>query len=201
MKSIDQLDEPAGNIGIRLANRPWRVIANSAEGGHRRFGSKWGTAGTHRIQHASQAEQIAARIDRVAEGLFGRHILRCAGHFPFACDSGVAGYPGKSEVGDFDALDAVFEQNVAGLYVAMYQALLVGSNQPFGHLHPDPQDRWQLKRTALLELLLKRDAADELHDQVRNGPFVDRVNADHIFMPDGCRCLGLAHESLPGSYG
>ena len=59
--------------------------------------------------------------------------------------------PGQAEVGDLDPLDAVFEQDVGRLDVAVDQPLSVGGRQPRGRLHADPQDLLQLQPAFAVE--------------------------------------------------
>ena len=46
------------------------------------LGPEGGRPVAHRVQHAAQAEQIGAGVDRLAAGLLGRHVLRRAGDEP-----------------------------------------------------------------------------------------------------------------------
>ncbi len=59
--------------------------------------------------------------------------------------AGVGGGPGQAEVGDLDPLDAVFQQDVGRLDVAVDQPLGVGGGQAGGRLHADAQDLVQLR--------------------------------------------------------
>ena len=61
-------------------------------------------------------------------------------------DAGVVGRAGQAEVGDLDVLDAVFQQDVARLDVAVDQAHRVGGGQAGGDLPADPQHVRQLER-------------------------------------------------------
>ena len=62
-------------------------------------------------------------VDRIAVGLFGRHVLGCAGDHTAARHTGVVDRPGQSEVGNLDPFDTIFKQYVGGFDVTM--------NQPF----------------------------------------------------------------------
>lgn len=88
-------------------------------------------AGQRFVQHDTQAEDVAAAIDPdpLAAGLFGTHVRRhAAGAGPLA-DILLA--QGQPEVGAV-RLAVLVEQGVAGLDVAMHQALLVGQMQGLG---------------------------------------------------------------------
>ena len=54
--------------------------------------------------------------------------------------AGVVGGAGQAEVGDLDPLDAVLQQDVGRLDVAVDQALGVGRGQAGGDLHADAED-------------------------------------------------------------
>ena len=97
--------------------------------------------------------------------------------------AGVVDGAGQAEVGDLDALDAVLQQDVGRLDVAMDQPLLVRGRQPLGDLQADAQDLLQLQRPGPVELLLQRDAVDELHDQVgRPCRLLDGVDGDDVLV-------------------
>ena len=58
---------------------------------------------------------------------------------------------GQAEVGDLDPLDAVLQQDVRRLDVAMDQPLRVGGRQPRGRLHADAEDLVELQRPLRVE--------------------------------------------------
>ena len=70
----------------------------------------------------------------------GRHVLRRAGDDAALRQAGVVDRPGQAEVGDLDALDAVLQQDVGRLDVAVDQPLGVGRRQAGGRLHADAED-------------------------------------------------------------
>ena len=61
-------------------------------------------AAHHRVQHAAEAEQVGAGIERLALGLLRRHVHRRAGDHSRLRQAGVVGRPGQAEVGDLDLL-------------------------------------------------------------------------------------------------
>ena len=82
-------------------------------------------------------------VGRLAAGLLGGHVVRRAGHDAALGQAGVVGGAGQAEVGELDPLDAVLQQDVGRLDVAVDQALGVGGGQAGGGLHADPQDLLQ----------------------------------------------------------
>jgi hypothetical protein len=118
---------------------------------------------------------------------------------PLRVKTGVVRRAGEAEVGDLDALDAVLQQDVARLDVAVDQPLGVRRRQAVGRLHPDAQDFLQLQRPVAVELLLEREAVDVLHHEVRQPLRLrDGVDGNHVLVDDGGRRLGLASEPLAG---
>src|SRR5262249_42102993 len=116
--------------------------------------------------------------------------------------AGVVHCPGQAEVGDPDALDAVLQQDVSRLDVAVHQALGVGGGQAGGDLPADAQHLPQRHRPTAVELLLERWSIDELHDQVGDWALVfDGVDSDDVLVADGGRRPSLADEALPGRAG
>jgi hypothetical protein len=79
-------------------------------------------------------------IDGFATGLLGGHVLRRAGDDTGLSQSGIIGRPGQAEVGNLDALDAVLEQDVGRLDVAVDQSLGVGGGEAGGGLHTDAEN-------------------------------------------------------------
>ena len=93
--------------------------------------------GTQGVEHAAQAEQIAAIIDRMVLGLLRRHVGRGAqGDAAFGV-AGIVDDAGQAEIGDLDRLGPLLHQQVAWLDVSMDDAALVGSNQATGRLQAD----------------------------------------------------------------
>ena len=116
---------------------------------------------------------------------------------PDCVHAGVIDGAGQAEVGDLDALDAIFQQDVRRLDVAMHQPLLVGGGQPFGDLHADAQDFLQGERPLLVDLVLQRNAVDDFHDEVRRlGVILDAVNRHDVFVLDGGGRAGFADEAI-----
>ena len=138
-------------------------------------------------------------VDRLAPGLLGGHVLRRAGDDAALRQAGVVDRAGQAEVGDLDPLDAVLQQDVGRLDVAVDQPLGVGRGQPGGRLHADPQDRREVQRRGAVEPVLERAARDELHDQVGQPVrLVDGVDGDDVLVANRRRGPGLAGEPLPG---
>ena len=92
-------------------------------------------------------------VDVLAPGLLGGHVLRGAGDRPVRVSAGVVDGPGQAEVGELDPLDAVLQQDVRRLDVAVDQPLRVGGRQPARDLCADPQDLLHLQRADGVELL------------------------------------------------
>jgi hypothetical protein len=61
-------------------------------------------SGGHAVEHAAEAEQVAAGIDRFAAGLLGGHGGRRSGDGPARCQVGIIEHgPGQADVEDLDA--------------------------------------------------------------------------------------------------
>ena len=88
-----------------------------------RLGPEGGLSGCKREQHCPERKQIAAGVEWLPEGLLRRHVVRRAGKQAGDGEAGVVGGAGQAEVGDPDALDAVFEENVRRLHVAVDEPL------------------------------------------------------------------------------
>ncbi len=103
----------------------------------------------------------------------------------------------QAEVGDLDPLDAVLQQDVRRLDVAMDQALGVRRGQPERRLHADPKDFLGAQRAVAVDPVLERSAVDAGHHQVREAGLrigVDGVDGDDVIVDDRRGGLGLAEE-------
>ena len=136
----------AGMSGFTSRTGRWRVVADPPQHAQRGRCPERRTAGAHGVQHGAQAEQVGAVVDRLAPGLLGRHEQGRAGDDAALGQAGVVHRAGQAEVGDLHALDAVLQQDVRRLDVAMDQPLRVGRGQARCGLHADPQDRVQVER-------------------------------------------------------
>ena len=200
-QTVDDGDQPHRDFGVHFVDRSRGVVADAAQDCDRRVGSKRGTPGTHRVQHAAEAEQIAALIDWLAHRLLGRHVLRSPRDLARLRNANIIRRASQSEIGDLHPLDTILQQDVGGLDVAMDEALLVSGSQSRCDLHPDPQNLLQAERTDLVDLLLERLPDDALHDEQRNFvatscAVIDRMNRDDVIVTDRRR-LSLTQEPLP----
>ena len=120
-----------------LTSRIGRGVSSrdALEHGQRRLGAERRAAGAHRVQHAAEAEQVGAVVERLALRLLRGHVHRRAGDDPALRQAGVVGGAGQAEVGDLHPLlRPVLQQDVRRLDVAVDQPLLVGRGQPLGDL-------------------------------------------------------------------
>ena len=94
-------------------------------------------------------------IGGFASGLLGSHKMRCARNQAALRDARVGSGSSQSEIGQPYSLDAVLEQNVGWLYVAMNQPLGVCSRQTGRRLHADPQNFLEPERPVVIDPILK----------------------------------------------
>ena len=199
---VDDVGQPLGHVrvdrGAAAAGVSSATRRRTASGV---LPSNGGRAGRGLVEHAAEAEQVGAVIDLVAAGLLGGHVQRRAGDEPGARQLHVLRGAGEAEVGELDAIDRRFEQDVAGLDVAVDEPAGVGRGQPGGGLHPEPRDLHRRELADPLQPLFERLAVDELHDEVRQPGrlvLVDLVDGDEVVVRDGGGGAGLAAEPLPG---
>ena len=112
--------QPIGDFGIDFADSGRGASSHTRlSTRHRRPGPKGRVTGADGVQHTAEAEEVAAVIEPFAAGLLRRHVGGRAGDEPRLCQAGVIDGAGQAEVGDLDALDAIFEQNVGRLDVTV----------------------------------------------------------------------------------
>ena len=164
-----------------------------------RLGAKRRATGGHREQHGAERKQIAAGVEWLPEGLLRRHVMRRAGEQAGDSEAGVIGGAGEAEVGDPHALDAIFEEDVCRLHVAVDEPLRMGRGQAPRRLQADAEDLAEVHRARIANALLERRAPAVGHDEVgKTGELVDAVDGDDVVVDDRRRGLRLAEEALPG---
>ena len=151
--------------------------------------------GRHFGEHQPQREDIGARVAVFALPLLGRHVSGRA-HHGLGCRYGfVAMRFGEAEV---EHLDAGFRQHdVAGLEIAMRDALSVGGDQRFRDLDAK-LERLLHRQRAFLQALGERLAFDQLHYQVIGANVVQRADVLMIERGYGAR---FAFETVTESFG
>jgi hypothetical protein len=195
----DDRFQPVGDVRVERAHGRRRLLAHQPQHLRRAVGLKRRPAGTKRVQHAAQAEQVGAVVHLLAAGLLGRHVQRGPGDVAGPRQAHVVRRPGEAEVRELHAPDAVLQQDVARLDVAVDQPLRVRGRQPLRRLQADAEHLHHLDRAAPLEALVKRLPADVIHHKVGDGAVVrDGVDGDDVLVADGGRGLGLPDEAPPG---
>ncbi len=107
--------------------------------------------------------------------------------------AGIVAGSGQAEVGQQCTFDALFQQDVRRLHVAMDQPLSMSGSEPGRCLHGDTQNFTQLQRSFPIDPLLQRFASDERHHQKRRFAVrLDIVDGHDVFMHHGCRRAGFA---------
>ena len=196
-QAVDDRHQPVGDVGIGFPDRPGRVLADAMDRGGDARGSERGTPRAHRVQHRPQTEQIAAVVDGFVAGLFRRHVLGSSGDDAGLGNFGIVRGAGEAKVGELDAFDAVFQQDVAGFHVPVNDALGVGGGQSRSGLHPDPQDFFDLQRAHLSNAFFQRRADDILHDEIwQSIRLADGMNGDHVVVGHRGGLLSLAQKPL-----
>ena len=178
-----------------------RVVGHPAEDGQRRLPVERRLTGDGLVQHHAQAEQVGPVVHVVAAGLLRGHVQRGAGDEPGLRQFQILGRAGQAEVGQFDAIRAGFQQDVARLHVAVDEPGGVGGGQPGGGLRADPHG---LRHGQLLhppQPLFQGLAGHQLHDQERQPGLrvlIDLVNGDDVLAGHGGGGAGLPAEPLAG---
>ena len=120
------------------------------------------------VEHRPEREQVAARVERAAEQLLGRHVVECAHHQRGPCEGDAGHFLGggaqqfrEPEIQHLD-LATRREHDVAGLQVAMDDRLLVSGVEGVGDLCPQREDLGLGERSHR-ELLRQRRSWHELH--------------------------------------
>ncbi len=156
-------------------------------------------------EHEAEGVDVGARVEGVALGLLGGHVLGGADGGAqlgaFALDDGgvLSEGLGDAEVEDLgevsDACDG-FEDDVGGLEVAVDDVAAVGLLEACGDLDEDAEGASQLDGVVLPEELLQGAPGDELHDEEEGavGLFAEVEDGDDVGVSEPGEDAGLAHE-------
>ena len=189
--------QPLRHLRDHLADRPRLVLRDALQDRERVARPERWAAGGHHVEHAAEAEQVGPVIERIALGLLGGHVHRRPGHHAATRQAGVVGGAGQAEVGDLDVLlRAGLDQHVGRLDVPVDQIRRVGSGQTLGDLPADAQHLRHLQRPDAVEALLKGLPGDELHDQIRQRLFLNRIHLHDILVANLGGCTRLPQETL-----
>src|SRR5439155_155958 len=108
---------------------------------------------------------------------------------------------GQYEIGELDAVGAFFEEDVAGLDVAVDEPAGVCGGEAGRGLLTEPCHLQRRQLADPLQALLQRLADHQLHHevrQVRGGFFIDLVYGDEVIVGDGGGGAGFAAEAAAG---
>ena len=151
------------------------------------------------VEHAAEGVDVRARVDGVAPGLLGAEVGGGAHHGADLGEVlvGVGGDgPGDAEVGDLH-LAGGGDEHVAGLHVAVDDAVAVGEAEGGGHVGADVGHPVGVERALGAQDVRQRAAVDVLHDDevgaVRLAPVVD---ADDVGVVEVGGRRGLPPEPL-----
>lgn len=205
----DQVAEAGRHVGIDYARRLRRFQRQGRDDGDGVLALERQLAGAHAVEHAAEAEQVAAVIDVAAGGLLGRHERRRADNGPGLREVRlVAGRAGQSEVEDLGAeLPGLasgarlgfFQPQVRWLDVAMNQPVVVGGGQALRHLAANAKNVCDRRDLFALEKIVERFARQKLHRQKWGAAVLaDLVDRDDMIVLERGGSAGLAQKSFPG---
>ena len=196
----DDARQPGRHVGIGEAHVGRLDVGHHPQHRMARLGAEWRATCGHREQHGAERKQIAAGVDRLPEGLLRRHEMRRAGQQAGDGEAGVVGGAGEAEVGEEDAIDAIFKKDVGRLHIAVDEPLGVRRGQAARRLQADAEDLAEVERPAVTEALGERRAAAVGHDEIgKPVGFAHPVNRDHGVVNDPRRGAGFAQKALPRS--
>jgi hypothetical protein len=197
---FDHGGQALGHGRVQLAHRPRLLVGDAPQHRQRRRRPERRPPDAHRVEHAAQAEEVGAVVGRLPPRLLRRHVLRRAGDDPALRQAGVVHRPRQAEVGEHDPLDAVLQQDVGRLDVAVDDPLGVGGGQAQRRLPADPQHGRDVQRPVPVDALLQRAPGDARHHQVGQPAGlvgVHGVDGDDVVVDDRGGRLRLAGEPLP----
>ncbi len=157
------------------------LVENSGDDGGRIRTVEGPAASEHFVQHATEREQVAARIGFLALQLLRRHVLQRAHHFAFARDGlrerGVgflerSAVLGQSKIQQLNPRARY--QDIGGLQIAMRNAFFVRGIQRIQNLIGVFGGLFERQRP------MQRRAVDVLHHQIIGADIVDLADVRMI---------------------
>jgi hypothetical protein len=192
---VDDVCELAWNLGIHGSRT---LVLLETDLVHRRFAlvlDEGLLARDHLIEHDTEGEDVAARVELVAENLLGRHVRGRAD--ASACFGEIAEIrvARDAEVHHLHAAGSR-DHDVCGLDVAMHDAAVVHVVECTRDLHADDRSDVVRKTTALLEEVVQVDALHVLHhDEHRAALAMEVVDVDDVLVLQIREALRFAFEA------
>jgi hypothetical protein len=157
-------------------------------------------ARSNEIQHGTQAKQIGSMINGLATRLLGRHVAWSSRNDSGMCQTRIVHSPSQPEIGDQQSFNAILEQYIGGLNIAMNDALLMSCRQTQCGLDAYSQYSLDAKRPFAVDTRLQGLTSNVLHYKVWIlGVRIDVMNSHNMFVNDRCSGAGFAAKALPGS--
>ena len=193
---VDDAFELARDFRVELARRH---VTHQPDLVHRRVGlvlDERLLAREHLIQQDAEREDVAARVELVAEHLLGRHVRGRADTGAGLGEIAEAVVARDAEVHHLHATRAR-DHDVRRLDVAMHDAAVVHVVECASDLHRDDRRDVVGKPTALVEQVVEVGALHVLHhDEQRAALVVEVVDVDDVLVLEHREALGLALEPL-----
>ena len=153
-------------------------------------------AGQDLVQNDAQAVKIAARIRCSSFDLLGADIQRRAHDRDVRFARERAEIAGRAEVRE-DVAPAVLAHDVAGFEVSVDEARGMHRGQRLSHRRAEPGRFLRAHRTVRPQLLLERDAANELHPEADAAAIdVGAVDGHDVRVSDTRQAAGFGEQRL-----
>ena len=163
----DELLEFDGKVVVEANGGGGSLVENGVEDGARTFSLEGKRAGGHFVENDAKGKKVGARVEILAENLFGRHVgdgaqggARTGELIGVDANSGESiggagstggsfsmGDLGEAEVEDF-GVAALGDENVGGLDVAVNDAFGVGGIESVGNLDTEVEEIFQIDARA-----------------------------------------------------
>src|SRR6267378_7849378 len=210
---VDDVFETGRQVWIETHRRQRRFVKNRIEHGRRRFPAKGKLSGGHLVKHDAEREEIGARIQILAESLFGGHVgngakrgartgevlVTCLDCGQRSVDMGqcafVNGLLSEAEIKDF-GVGSPGDENIGGLNVAVNDPFGVGSIQGIGDFDANGNHGVQFHGPARDDELEGR-AVEKLHsDETLAVVLADFINGANVGVVQSGSGASFAAETL-----
>ena len=182
-------------VGPRGQHQHRFLVSDAVERVHRTVGFERRPYRGQLGQHAAHGEEVAPAVDRQAQHLLGRHVLRSSDD---RTRRGRFADPGDAEVHDL-GVAALHDEDVAGLDVAVDDSGPVGLRETIEHLDNEGDLAAQAEVRLLAKEVIQVPALQEFHDDVRRAVRVipEIEDRHHVGMHHPGGGTGLPLEAQP----
>ena len=182
-------------MAVRLVQGDYLLVYVLQRDLHRVLAGEGRLARKHLVEHYARGIEVGLLVDRLALRLFGGDVIDGAHGLLAVVGLGrVAGELGYAEVGELYAA-VIGYHDVLGLYVAVYEPLLMRVVETFQHVGDYAHGLLRIEPAALVHEVAERLSVDVFEHEIVDVAVAAHIVEGHdVFVFEGDHGLRLAGE-------